>query len=112
MLLEKMTLVDFRNFLIDRDESFFDNDILSLGELASLSVREGIIDNKREFGVEAIMALKGDADGMGKFIRDSDITDSFAKYNFFARMVDYYFSCLCSYHFYGEKASLYSLCWR
>ena len=67
-------------------------DVLTFEDLAHLSVVEGLKENKREYGVEAIMALKGDADGMGNFIKESDVTDSFAKYNFFARMVDYYFS--------------------
>jgi CRISPR-associated protein Csm1 len=67
-------------------------EILTLEELAKESVKEGKINEKRYFGVEAIMALKGDADGMGNFIKSSDVTDNFAKYNFFARMIDYYFS--------------------
>jgi CRISPR-associated protein Csm1 len=47
-----------------------------------------------EHGVKAIMALKGDVDNMGKFIENpaNSITNSFAKYNFFSRMVDYFFS--------------------
>jgi CRISPR-associated protein Csm1 len=69
-----------------------DNEIVTLEDLAKESVIDGKDGENREFGVEAIMALKGDGDGMGNFIRESDVTDSFAKYNFFARMVDYYFS--------------------
>lgn len=61
-------------------------------KLAKASVAIGIKENVREHGVEALMALKGDVDSMGQFIRDSRVTKSFAKFNFFSRMVDYYFS--------------------
>jgi len=47
-------------------------------------------------GVKALMALKGDVDSMGLFIKDSDVTNSFARFNFFARMVDYFFSVKAS----------------
>ncbi|QCT95334.1 type III-A CRISPR-associated protein Cas10/Csm1 [Caminibacter mediatlanticus TB-2] len=73
-------------------EDKVEKNILTLEDLAKLSVINGIVDNKRSLGVEAIMVLKGDADGMGNFIKNSGITNSFAKYNFFARMIDYYFS--------------------
>lgn len=73
------------------------SDILTFEDLAKLSVKEGIINNKREFGVEALMALKGDVDNMGRFIRNSDVTSSFAKYNFFSRIVDYFFSVYVPY---------------
>jgi len=43
------------------------------------------------------MALKGDVDNMGRFIRNSDVTSSFAKYNFFSRIVDYFFSVYVPY---------------
>jgi len=68
------------------------SEILTFENLAYLSVKDGIIEHQRKEGVEAIMALKGDGDGMGEFIKTSDVTNSFAKYNFFARMIDYYFS--------------------
>lgn len=55
--------------------------------LANSSVKEN-----EHGGVKALMALKADVDGMGDFIKNSTITDSFAKFNFFSRMVDYYFS--------------------
>lgn len=70
-----------------------DNDeIVTFDKLAKNSVPEGLKDGKREHGVEALMALKGDVDGMGDFIKKSSVTNSFAKFNFFSRMVDYYFS--------------------
>ncbi|BCD68481.1 hypothetical protein [Nitratiruptor sp. YY09-18] len=72
-------------------------DILTFENLASLSVKDGITNKKREFGVEALMALKGDVDNMGQFIRHSGVTESFAKYNFFSRMVDYFFSVYVPY---------------
>lgn len=43
-------------------------------------------------GIKAIMSLKGDVDGMGNFIKTSSVTNSFARFNFFSRMVDYFFS--------------------
>ncbi len=61
-------------------------------ELSKQSVKDG----KKEHGVEAIMAMKGDVDSMGRFIQNSDITNSFARYNFFSRMVDYFFSVRAS----------------
>ena len=68
-------------------------ELATFEDIAKQSVKEGIKEEgKREYGVEAIMALKGDVDGMSDFIKNSDVTDSFAKYNFFAKMMDYYFS--------------------
>jgi len=87
----------------NRDEKLESREILTLEDLAKLSVKEGLENGKRESGVEAIMALKGDGDNMGNFIKESDITDSFAKYNFFARMIDYYFSIYVPVKFMQEK---------
>ena len=72
------------------------NEVKTFEELAKQSVKEGKKDGNREYGVEALMAMKGDVDSMGKFIKNSDITNSFAKYNFFARMIDYFFSVKAS----------------
>ncbi len=66
-------------------------EILSFENLASLSIKSGIKEQKRDSGVEAIMSLKGDVDNMGKFLREQAF-GSFAKFNFFSRMVDYFFS--------------------
>ncbi len=65
--------------------------ILTFEELAKRSVKEGIEEGKREFGVEALMSLKGDVDNMGNFLRKQSF-GSFAKYNFFSRLMDYFFS--------------------
>ena len=92
----------------DREEPLEKNEILTLEDLAKLSVKEGLKDGKREKGVEAIMALKGDGDGMGNFIKDSDVTNSFAKYNFFAKMIDYYFSVYVPNEF-MQKKPLYTV---
>ncbi len=73
-----------------------DGKVKTFEELAKESVKEGKKDGKREHGVEALMAMKGDVDSMGKFIKNSDITNSFARYNFFARMIDYFFSVKAS----------------
>ena len=48
-------------------------------------------------GIKALMSLKADVDNMGKFLQESDITNSFAKFNFFSRMVDFYFSVYVPY---------------
>ncbi|BBG66778.1 CRISPR-associated protein, Csm1 family [Hydrogenimonas sp.] len=45
-----------------------------------------------DYGLKALAALKGDVDNMGCYIRNSDVTASFARYNFFSRMIDYFFS--------------------
>ncbi|NOX15679.1 MAG: hypothetical protein GXP61_06610, partial [Epsilonproteobacteria bacterium] len=75
-----------------------EKNILTFEDLAKNSVKNGKKDNKREHGVEALMALKGDVDGMGNFIKDknSQVTNSFARYNFFSRMIDYFFSVKAS----------------
>ncbi len=56
-------------------------------------------------GEKAIMALKGDVDNMGIYITnpDNEITNSFARYNFFARMVDYFFSVKASHMMRGKN---------
>ncbi len=72
-------------------------EIVSFEELAKRSVKEGIKDGKREFGVEALMSLKGDVDNMGLFLQKSNVTASFAKFNFFSRMIDYFFSVYVPY---------------
>ncbi len=72
-------------------------EIITLDNLAKESVSEGKKEqNKREYGLEALMALKGDVDSMGEFIKQSGVTASFARYNFFARMMDYFFSLYTS----------------
>lgn len=74
-----------------------DTEIKTFEDLAKASVKIGKDENnKREHGVEALMALKGDVDSMGKYIKDSEVTNSFARFNFFARMVDYFFSVKAS----------------
>ena len=55
------------------------------GELAKKSCGGG------ELGVKALMALKGDVDNMGNFLKQKEI-NSFAKYNFISRLIDYFFS--------------------
>ncbi|MDR1975714.1 MAG: type III-A CRISPR-associated protein Cas10/Csm1, partial [Campylobacteraceae bacterium] len=64
-------------------------EILTFEDLAKNSCNA---DEK--YGIKAIMALKGDVDNMGNFIQNSDngVTNSFARYNFFSRLVDYFFS--------------------
>ena len=73
-------------------------EVLNFENLASLSVESGIKNQKRKFGAEALIALKGDVDFMGNYIKDpkNEVTNSFARFNFFARMVDYFFSVKAS----------------
>ena len=52
--------------------------------------------NNSQYETKALMALKGDVDSMGVFIKNSTVTNSFARFNFFARMVDYFFSVKAS----------------
>ncbi|WP_457608167.1 type III-A CRISPR-associated protein Cas10/Csm1 [Nitratifractor sp.] len=62
-----------------------------------------------EEGVKALMALKGDVDNMGLFIRSSGVTASFARYNFFARMMDRFFSVYASRLMEREYPDLYTV---
>jgi len=73
-------------------------EILTFEELAKRSCKECEKDGEK-VGIEAIMSLKADVDNMGLFIRDekNGITNSFATFNFFSRMIDYYFSVYVPY---------------
>lgn len=74
-----------------------DSEIVTFEELAERSCGGG------DKGMKAIMSLKGDVDGMGSFIKNSTVTNSFARYNFFARMVDYFFSVYASHKMEGRN---------
>lgn len=71
-------------------------EIKTFEDLAKSSVKVGMKEGKRVHGVEALMVLKGDVDSMGKYITNSEVTNSFARFNFFSRMVDYFFSVKAS----------------
>lgn len=45
-----------------------------------------------ETGIKALGVLKADVDGMGKFIKNSDITDSFENFDMFSKTLDNFFS--------------------
>lgn len=77
------------NSYVKRDDQ---DEVLTFEELADNSC-QGL-----ESGVKAMMALKGDVDSMGAYIKDpkNEVTNSFARFNFFARMVDYFFSVKAS----------------
>ncbi len=45
-----------------------------------------------DYGLKALAALKGDVDNMGRYVKESAVTSSFARFNFFSRMLDYFFS--------------------
>ena len=79
--------------------------ILTFEDLAKRSVKEGKINEERIRGVEALAAIKADVDGMGKFILGEagiDVTRSFAKYNFFSRLMNYFFSVYVPYKMEGK----------
>ena len=62
-----------------------ENKIVEFEELADMSCKGG------DKGVKALMSLKGDVDNMGDFLSKGNI-NSFAKYNFISRLIDYFFS--------------------
>jgi len=68
-----------------------EDDILTFEEIAKRSVKNS------EDGVEALMAIKADVDFMGDFILNRGMSNSFAKYNFFSRMINYFFSVYVLY---------------
>lgn len=45
-----------------------------------------------EKGVKALAVLKADVDGMGDYIRDTDVTDSYANFDMFSKSIDAFFS--------------------
>lgn len=53
-------------------------------------------------GIKALMSLKGDVDNMGRFLKERDI-DSFAKFNFVSRLIDYFFSVKVSQMMEGKN---------
>ena len=90
--------------------------ILTFEDLARLSVIEGIEDSKRKRGVEAIGVFKGDVDFMGNFIqglsetaKKINITASFSKYNFFSRLMNYFFSVYGPYLMDKKYKKIYTI---
>ncbi|MDR1450774.1 MAG: type III-A CRISPR-associated protein Cas10/Csm1 [Helicobacteraceae bacterium] len=61
------------------------------------------------FGVKALMSLKGDVDNMGEFIKESKVTASFASFNFFSRMIDYFFSAYAPHLMRKKYNDLYTV---
>ncbi|MBD3843159.1 MAG: hypothetical protein IE909_15020, partial [Campylobacterales bacterium] len=61
-----------------------DKKIIDFEELENRARKDGI-------GVKALMSLKGDVDNMGDFLKNNNI-NSFAKFNFISRLIDYFFS--------------------
>lgn len=45
-----------------------------------------------ETGIKSLAVLKADVDSMGRFLRDSDITDSFENFDMFSKTLDNFFS--------------------
>jgi CRISPR-associated protein Csm1 len=78
-------------------------DVLTFEELAELSCKNS------QNGVKSLISLKGDVDFMGRFIKDSSVTNSFAKFSFFSRMVDYFFSVYVPYMMQNEYPDTYTV---
>jgi len=84
--------------------------IYTFGELAECSCGRCKENSfKKDEGIEAIIALKADVDGMGNFIKNSSITDSFTKFNFFSRIVDYFFSVYVPYIMQKKYSNTYTI---
>ncbi len=63
------------------------------GEVATFEeLAEQSCGGDPDYGLKALAAMKGDVDNMGRYIKESAVTSSFARYNFFSRMLDYFFS--------------------
>ncbi|MEO1928412.1 MAG: type III-A CRISPR-associated protein Cas10/Csm1 [Nautiliaceae bacterium] len=89
--------------------------ILTFEDLAKLSVIDGIED-KRKRGVEAIGVFKGDVDFMGNFIqglsknaKKINVTASFSKFNFFSRLMNYFFSVYAPYLMKTKYNKIYTI---
>jgi CRISPR-associated protein Csm1 len=78
--------------------------VMDFDELAELSC-----DNNAQYGLKALIALKGDVDGMGNFIKNSEVTANFANFNFFSRLIDYFFSVYASHLMCENYKNLYTV---
>jgi CRISPR-associated protein Csm1 len=79
---------------------------MDFDELAKLGL---IFDGDKKYGIEALIALKGDVDGMGDFIKNSTVVVDFMSFNFFSRMVDYFFSVYTPYLMREKYQNLYTV---
>ena len=88
------------------------NKILEFSELA-----KNACGANTEKGVKALMAVKADVDDMGKFIRwsktilksNTPINHSFAKFNFFSRIIDYFFSVYVPFRMQKDFPDTYTI---
>ena len=80
--------------------SEYEDRVEEFSELADESCGGG------DVGVKALMALKGDVDNMGVFLKNKEI-NSFAKFNFISRLIDYFFSVKVSKMM--EKKNIYTV---
>ena len=103
--------------LNEKEKSLVESDyILTFEDLAKLSVIEGIENKKRKRGVEAIGVFKGDVDFMGNFIqglnekaKKINVTASFSKFNFFSRLMNYFFSVYAPYLMKQKYKKIYTI---
>ncbi|NWF67229.1 MAG: type III-A CRISPR-associated protein Cas10/Csm1 [Campylobacterales bacterium] len=90
---------EFKNFAKWELKSYValneDEEIATFKELAKKSFGE-FENGKRVSGIEAMMTLKADVDGMGDLLKKEKsgvpLFSSYAKFNFFSRLIDYFFS--------------------
>ncbi|MDR0579385.1 MAG: type III-A CRISPR-associated protein Cas10/Csm1 [Campylobacteraceae bacterium] len=80
------------------------NTVMDFDKLAEQSC-----GGKSEDGIKALIALKGDVDGMGDFVKNSEATADFMSFNFFSRMVDYFFSVYSPYLMCEKYQNLYTV---
>ena len=114
--------VEFKDFIdensqivfdISNDEEFRGYSKWALKSYVKFSESEDRIEEFEELamescggekqGVKALMALKGDVDNMGNFFKQSNKINSFAKYNFISRLIDYFFSVKVSQMMSGKN---------
>jgi CRISPR-associated protein Csm1 len=100
---------DFRNYAKWEIASYVrkkeNGTVMDFDKLAELSCN----NEDNESGIKALIGLKGDVDGMGKFIKSSDATADFMSFNFFSRMVDYFFSVYASHLMQKKYQNLYTV---
>ncbi|MDR2034013.1 MAG: type III-A CRISPR-associated protein Cas10/Csm1 [Helicobacteraceae bacterium] len=98
---------DFRGYAKWEISSYVKHErhsVTSFEELANASC-----NGDEEQGIKALISLKGDVDGMGNFIKNSDVTTDFVSFNFFSRIVDYFFSVYAPYLMREKYKNLYTV---
>jgi CRISPR-associated protein Csm1 len=98
---------DFRGYAKWEISSYVkhgDDNVTSFDKLAEASC-----DGDKEQGIKALIGLKGDVDGMGNFIKRSNVTADFVSFNFFSRIVDFFFSVYAPHLMREKYKNLYTV---